>query len=167
MKQELHSMDYLVGRSIIQFTTSDPALLNVDAVVEEQDTHLLMGKTPVIRESVESFAVLVKKMEQGSPEKAGQVIVKLATPIRFIAIVYDIDQPSICHATNVAKAFDSIFKQCKQHQVNTLAMPLLGSSYGQLKNEDILELMQVALLKRQHQFPKKILIYNNIKMDLF
>jgi len=60
----LTQLDYIAGNTIIQFTETDPALLQVDAIVEEQDTCLLLGKSPIIMDTIESFPALVKKREQ-------------------------------------------------------------------------------------------------------
>lgn len=60
----LTQLDYITGNAIIQFTETDPTLLQVDAIVEEQDTNLILGKLPVIMDTIKSFPALVKKMEQ-------------------------------------------------------------------------------------------------------
>jgi hypothetical protein len=91
MVSALTQLDHIAGNTIIQFTETDPALLNVDAVVEEQDTNLILGKSPVILETIENFPTLVKKMEQQTQEIVGNVLVKQSIPIRFIAIVYDVE----------------------------------------------------------------------------
>jgi hypothetical protein len=89
-------LDYIAGNIIIRFTETDPALLQVDAVVEEQDTCLLLGKSPIIMDTIESFPALVKKMEQQIRESPGNVIVKQSIPRRMIAIVYDVEHTPIC-----------------------------------------------------------------------
>ena len=48
-------LDYIAGSTIIRFTETDPTLLRVDAVVEEQNTCLLLGKSPIIMDTIESF----------------------------------------------------------------------------------------------------------------
>ena len=45
-------LDYIAGSTIIRFTETDPALLQVDVVVEEQDTNLILGKSPVIMDTI-------------------------------------------------------------------------------------------------------------------
>ena len=95
MVSALTQLDHIAGNTIIQFTETDPALLNVDAVVEEQDTNLILGKSPVILETIENFPTLVKKMEQQTQEIVGNVLVKQSIPIRFIAIVYDVEHTPI------------------------------------------------------------------------
>jgi len=137
MGSTLTQLVHIAGNTIIQFTETDPALLNVDAVVEEQDTNLILGKSPVILDTIESFPAMVKKMEQQTCEKVGNVLVKQSIPIRFIAIVY-------------------------KHRIKTLAMPLLGTSYGKLEEENIIQLLQDSLIQNRQQTLKKIFIYRNL-----
>ncbi|MEO1924479.1 MAG: hypothetical protein ABGY08_00575, partial [Gammaproteobacteria bacterium] len=81
-------LDRIAGNTIIKFTNVDPALLNVDAVVEEQDTNLILDNSHVIINTIDSFPALVRKMEQQVLEIPGNVIVKNFSPKRFYAIIY-------------------------------------------------------------------------------
>lgn len=162
MRSTLTQLDHIAGNTIIQFTETDPALLKVDAVVEEQDTNLLLGKSPVIMDTIESFPALVKKMEQQSREKVGSVLVKQSIPKRFIAIVYDVEHTPIGKEIWIEEALKNILAQCDKFKIKTLAMPLLGTSYGKLGEESIIQLLQDSLIQHRKQTLKKILIYRNI-----
>ncbi len=152
-------LDRIAGKTIIQFTNIDPALLNVDAVVEEQDTNLVLGNTPVIMDIIESFPALVRKMEQQVLETPGNVIFKNSSPKRFIAVVYDVEETPICRETWIKKAMKNIFLYCDTYKIKVIAMPLLGTSYGKLDEEKILKLLQNLLFVNRQQYLKKILIY--------
>ena len=158
----LKQLDHIAGNTIIQFTETDPALLNVDAVVEEQDTNLILGKSPVILESIESFPALVKNMEQQPREIVGNVLVKQSIPKRFIAIVYDVEHTPIGMRIWIEEAIQNILALCVKHKIKILAMPLLGTSYGKLEEEIVIQLLQDILLQNRQQTLKKILIYRNI-----
>lgn len=162
MVSALTQLDHIAGNTIIQFTETDPALLNVDTVVEEQDTNLILGKSPVILETIENFPTLVKKMEQQTQEIVGNVLVKQSIPIRFIAIVYDVEHTPIGKKIWIEDAIQNILAQCDKYRIKTLAMPLLGTSYGKLKEESIIQLLQDSLIQNRQQTLKKILIYRNI-----
>jgi len=162
MGSTLTQLDHIAGNTIIQFTETDPALLNVDAVVEEQDTNLILGKSPVILDTIESFPALVKKMEQQTCEKVGNVLVKQSIPIRFIAIVYDVEHTPIGMTVWIEEAIRNILAQCGKHRIKTLAMPLLGTSYGKLEEEHIIKLLQESLIQNRQQTLKKIWIYQNL-----
>ena len=162
MGSTLTQLDHIAGNTIIQFTETDPALLNVDAVVEEQDTNLILGKSPIILETIENFPALVKRMEQQPREIVGNVLVKQSNPIRFIAIVYDVEHTPIGKKIWIEKAIQNILAQCDKYKIKTLAMPLLGTSYGKLEEESIIQLLQYSLIQNRQQTLKKILIYRNI-----
>jgi len=159
MANNIKALDRIAGQTIIQFTDIDPANLKVDAVVEEQDTNLLLGMAPVIMETIESFPALVDKMEQQVREMPGNIIVKQSKPKRLIAIVYDVEHTPICEESWVKEVLQKIFVQCYKHKINSLAMPLLGTTYGKLTDETIIDLLQYLLIKNRHHNPKKILIY--------
>lgn len=162
----LAQLDYIAGNTIIQFTETDPALLQVDAVVEEQDTCLLLGKLPVIMDTIESFPALVKKMEQQIRKTPGSVIVKQSVPKRMIAIVYDVEHTPICKESWIEEALQNILTQCEENKIKTLAMPLLGTSYGKLKEGVIMQLLQDSLIQCRQQHLKKIFIYQTLTSDL-
>ncbi len=109
--ETIPNLDWIAGNTIIQFTLTDPAMLVVDAVVEEQDTNFLLGKSPVILHSVESFPDMIKKMEQQTRELPGNLIVRAKSkPKRFIAIIYDVDHNPICTTDWIEEAFCDILK---------------------------------------------------------
>ena len=155
------NIDRIAGSTIIKFTECDPALLRVDALVEEQDTHLLLGKAPVIMDSITSFPQLVRKMEQQVAERPGTVIVHRTTmPKRFIAIVYDIDSKPICREVWLEEALKNILGHCRKLRIETLAMPLIGTSYGRLDEHTMITLLEKLLIEHRQDYPHKILIYN-------
>ncbi len=160
MPNDIKQLDRIAGNTIIQFTDVDPAILKIDAIVEEQDTNLLLGKAPVIMESVESFPALVKQMEQQVREIPGSLIVKKSKPNRFIAIVYDVDHSPICEELWINEVLQKIFLQCQDHNIKNIAMPLLGTTYGDLTDKTFIDLLQDLLIKNKYKNPKKIFIYN-------
>jgi hypothetical protein len=159
MLYKTRQLDRIAGNTIIQFTAVDPARLKVDAVVEEQDTNLLLGKAPVIMETVESFPALVEQMEQQIREKPGSVIVKESKPKRLIAIIYDVEHTPSGEAAGISEALLKIFEQCSKYKISVLAMPLLGTSYGKLTDDHIIQILQDILVKNRQKSPKKIFIY--------
>ena len=148
LEEKLTQLDWIAGKTHICFTSTDPALLSVDAIVEE------------LKYSVESLPALINRMESQQQQLPGDVIVKKTTsPKRFIAIVYDIDQSPICQWEWVELALHTVFEQCEQLRITTLAMPLPGHLYGKLDAEASMAELQNILRERRSAYPKKILIY--------
>lgn len=152
--------DYIAGNTIIRHTEIDPALLDVAAIVEEQDTNLLLGRSPVIMETVESLPALLLRMEKQMVETPGSVIVKHASPKRFLAIIYDIDSSPICQESWIEQALTTIIEHCEKSRFETLAMPLLGTSYGPLQQDTAIHILQNLLIRLRPKYPKHILIYH-------
>ena len=101
-------------------------------------------------------------MEQQPREIVGNVLVKQSIPKRFIAIVYDVEHTPIGMKIWIEEAIQNILAQCDKHKIKILAMPLLGTSYGKLEEEIVIQLLQDSLLQNRQQTLKKILIYRNI-----
>ena len=101
-------------------------------------------------------------MEQQIHETPGNVIVKQSIPKRLVAIIYDVEHTPICEESWIEEALKNILMQCDKYKVKTLAMPLLGTSYGKLKEETTMQLLQDSLIQNRKQTLKKILIYKNI-----
>ena len=114
----------------------------------------------MISNVVTGFPQLVKKMQHQVPEIPGTVIVKKTRPARFIAIVYDIDNATICRQEWLETALKNIFTQCWKYKITTLAMPLLGTSYGRIDAPMMLNILEQSLFINQQEFPRKILIYS-------
>lgn len=152
-------LDRIAGNTIIQFTDIDPALLKVDAIVEEQDTDLLLGKSPVVMNTIESFSSLVNKMERQVREIPGSVIIKATKPKRFIAIVYDIESDPICKIIWLKTVLNTILADCEQYRIKTLAMPLLGTSFGNLEGDSVIALLHELFVEKRSNHLKKVIIY--------
>jgi len=128
----------------------------VDAFVEEQDTCLMLGTEAVMRDTREGYPLLVKKMIGQKPRAMSEVIVTGDRPLRLTAIVYDIDQKTICREDWISDALKNIFNLCRQHKVRFLAMPLLGTLHGKIGKEQFLDLLKSALSGCNSVYPEKI-----------
>lgn len=159
MHSNLAELDHIAGNTIIRFVEDDPATLEVDAVVEEQDTHRLLGQSPVVKVTIESFPALISKMEEQTPEVPGNIIVKLAHPMLLIAIVYDVEQIPIVQEEWIEKAFNNILSLCEKNKISSLAMPLLGSAHSGIQKQRTFEILQDTLLNYRTRYPRKILVY--------
>ena len=159
MDTNLAHLDHIAGNTIIRFVEDDPATLDVDAVVEEQDTHRLLGQSPVVKVTIESFPALITKMEEQVPEEPGNIIVKLAQPMLLIAIVYDVEKNPIVQEEWIEKAFQNILVLCEKKKIRTLAMPLLGSAHSGIHQEKTFEILQNTLMNNRTGYPGKILVY--------
>ena len=142
----------------IELVIAPPELspFKFDAIVEEQDTNLLLGVAPQISEPYESYDKLVSQMITQQPRLPGEVVVKGNHPVRFLAVVHDLELEPIWKEEWIANALGLIFKESVHNRIKTVAMPVLGSIYGSLDYEIFIELFRSALPSGNITYPEKI-----------
>ena len=149
---------YTTTIGTIEITVAPPEQppWNVDVIVEEQDTSLLLGGTHMIRDTEESYAALIGKMQNQTPHVPGQVIVRHTTPLRFIAIVYEIGRQSWYRQEWIVTALENIFHAMETYQAGNIALPLLGVTHGRLLSAEFMELLCPVLPAVRASHPEKI-----------
>ncbi|MDQ3775738.1 MAG: hypothetical protein M3461_16005 [Pseudomonadota bacterium] len=83
---------------------------DVDAVVLEEDTALILSNNVVIRETKEHAIRLMTDLFEYKEKAPGSVVVKGANPYRFFAIVHDFDKDPSCRKEWVESALHSVLK---------------------------------------------------------
>lgn len=129
-----------------------------DALVEEQDTCLLLGTAPVIHAPIETYRRLVSEMQDQKPLAPGEVLVRDRIPLQFIAIVYDIGQKPVCREEWITLALKTILELCVKHRIESLAMPPLGCAHGRIEVGAFMKILESALSGHQTNFPETIWI---------
>ena len=149
---------YITTIGSIEITVAPPEYppFEIDAIVEEQDTSLILGVEPEIRYPGESYDSLVNHMYVQQPRSPGEIIVKKSCPLRFCAIVHDIEQKPTWKEEWVATALKKLLYEIGKYQVKTVVMPLLGTVYGSMSDESFIKLLCVALRTVQPGYPEKI-----------
>ena len=149
---------YTTSVGPIEITVAPPGHppWNVDVIVEEQDTHLLLGETASIRDTAEGYAALIGKMQTQTPLSPGQVLVTHSIPRRFIAIVYDIGRRPMYRPEWIATALTQLLHEMEMHHTRNIAMPLLGVTHGHYPDTDFMELLCAKVPGVQAGYPEKI-----------
>ena len=142
----------------IEITVAPPGYppWTIDAIIEEQDTNLLLGDTNVIRDTGESYDALVGKMNIQAPLVPGQVLVKYTRPGKLIAIVYDIGKNPAYREEWITTALVKLFEEMEAHRIRNIAMPLLGVTHGRYPHMDFLELLCSMMTGARAACPEKI-----------
>lgn len=130
----------------------------VDAIVDEQDTNLLLDTIPVIQDTRESYRSLVKKMNRRKPLLTGQIIIKNTIPARLIAIFYDFEQIPVCSEAVLTTVINNLLDKLNRHKLKSVAMPLLGSTHGKIAEQVFIKLLQESLLNKNPAYPEKIVL---------
>lgn len=135
-----------VGDIEIAIATMHFPPFDINAVVEEQDTSLVLGETDEIRDPGEKPAwYLANLAEAQSLLSPGHVIIRDTHPLRLQAIVHDLDQEPICRETWIILALQQIMDITEKRKIQALQMPLLGTRYGGIEIRQFLDLLLVKI----------------------
>jgi hypothetical protein len=117
----------------------------VGAVVEEEDTYLVLSAEPEVREPASARLRVFHDAYSASPAEPGGVVVRDGAPIRLLAVVHDLSLEPSWREEWVAKALAAVFAEATRRRVRTLALPPLGRVRGLLSRERFVSLLGSAL----------------------
>ena len=120
---------------------------DVEAVAYEEDTWLIMSADPKVCEPEEHPIRLMTDLINTEPIPVGSVLVKGRSPLRFLAVVHDVDQEPTWKESWIEKALQGIFKEAEDRQLKSLAVPMLGTRHGRLQPTRFIYLLDRALKK--------------------
>ena len=131
------------------------APFDIDAVVEEQDTALILSESGNITTSDNKPAwFLANKLESQSLLKSGSVIKRDGETLRLLAIVHDLDVEPSWSSEWIEQALDNIFKVSAIEGISSLQLPVLGAQYGRFSMQEFLQLFVIAINKAQGKLKK-------------
>jgi hypothetical protein len=119
------------------------------AMVQEQDTLLILGEQSEITDPGKPAWYLANFLERSPAHVPGSVVVRGQAPVQLLAIVHDVDQEPTCTAATVQQAIHALFQVVQDKNISSLALPLLGTVHGRLTVQESLQLLHVALLANQ------------------
>lgn len=134
------------------------APFQVDAIAEEQDTGLVLEPTDIIHDYGDKNPLwyLANTQALQKTYKAGDIIIKSSSPVRILTIVHDLDYSPSWRSEWIAIALENIFIFVNEKKFSSLALPILGSQFGQFKHKDFISLLLSILEKKQGHYPEYI-----------
>ena len=117
----------------------------VQAVAVEEDTWLIVSAAPVIAQPETHPIRLMTDLMNTEKEKVGTVKVKEGHPLRFLAIVHDVDSEPTWREEWVQSALVQVLREAEKRRLNAIAVPLLGTRHGRLQAGRFAELLSTAL----------------------
>ena len=115
----------------IAISPSQFAPFTVQAVVEEQDTALILGNTDIINDAGNKPAwYLANTLESQPLLTPGQVIIRDTQPLRLQAIIHDLDAEPTCNELWIFQAIQQIFDIAETRNLDAIQMPILGTRYS-------------------------------------
>ncbi len=118
---------------------------HVEALAFEEDTWLILSADPKFYEPEEHPIRLMTELIEAQPEPVGSVLVKGHSPIRFLAVVHDVDQEPTWREEWVESALNEIFKKAEQRRLRSIGLPMLGTLHGRLDKQRFVVLLARAL----------------------
>lgn len=122
---------------------------DIDALVIEQDTSLVLDFSDEIRYSRESLKSLTERiLSRGEPEQ-GTVLELGTAPPQLLAIVHDLDNEPTWTEDLVSKSMKRVLQISARRKLRNIAMPLLGTVHGKLPTVRARELLDAAVSEVQ------------------
>jgi hypothetical protein len=118
-----------------------------DAMVFEEDTWLVMSASPATCEPDVHPIRLMTDVMNAEPEPVGSVVVKKGNPLRFLAIVHDVNHEPTWTETWIEAALRHVFQEAEQRKISSMGLPLLGTKHGRLDKIRFVVLL-AGVLKR-------------------
>ncbi|MCP4693893.1 MAG: hypothetical protein GY859_38010 [Desulfobacterales bacterium] len=135
----------LAGPVRIVASPEESRPFEVDAVVVEEDTWLVISSDPKTTGPSEHPIRLMTEMIETRPEPPGSVLTKEGRPLRFLAVVYDVDQDPICREEWIASALAGIIRESERRGLAAVGLPPLGFRHAKFKKRRFVSLLWRAL----------------------
>lgn len=157
-----HPKSQMLGIRVVASSEDIPPFA-IDAMVVEEDTHLVMSADPILKESKESPRSVRKEAEETDPKDPGTVVVKGSNPLRFYAVIHDLSEEPSWREKWISDALGNIFREAESRKVRAIRLPQLGTVHGGLDEFRFTELFKEACQRASFQHLKAIWV--NVKHD--
>ncbi|MCK5649373.1 MAG: hypothetical protein KAI22_10885 [Gammaproteobacteria bacterium] len=142
----------------IHIAPEDQPPFPVIALVQEQDTSLVLEPDDELRDPGDDKPLWYdsNKPELLATHQPGDVLIKSFNPIRFLAIVHDLDQTPSWKAEWIEMALSKVFEITDSKSLSALAIPVLGGQFGRFKLEEFIAIFMDALKKQNFEHTLRI-----------
>lgn len=125
----------------------------VGAVIEEQDTALILDDSSEIRDPGEKPPwFYANKLDQQVLLDPGQVITRDTQPLRLQAIIHDLESDPVCNELWIFQALQEAMDIAEQRSISALQTPLLGFKFGKFPAQQFFAVL-LEILSRQRPAP--------------
>ncbi len=107
---------------------------DVEGLAFEEDTWLVMSAEPKASEPQEHPIRLMTSLIEAKPERLGSVLIQGNHPLRFLAVVHDVNQEPTWKEEWIESALREILRKAEQRKLQAIGLPLLGTLHGRLEN---------------------------------
>lgn len=128
----------------------------VDAMAFEEDTWLVMSADPKVCEPEKHPIRLMTDLIEAQPEPVGSVLVKGKNPLRFLAIVHDLNLDPTWREKWIESALEKIFYKAEQLGLKAIGLQLLGTLHGRLDKKRFIDLLGHAIFQASLKHLKRL-----------
>jgi len=139
------SCEISLGSVRIVVAPEDAPPYRVDAIAAEEDTFLVLSSDVEVVQPREHPIRVTNRAFTTNPAKPGSVVVSGNNPIRLLAIVHDLSREPSWREEWVASALREILLEVDRRNLQSLALPLLGTLHGSLEKRRFVSLLELAL----------------------
>ncbi len=120
---------------------------DVDAIAYEEDTFLIMSADTEIVDPGKNIMTLMTNLIEIEPEPLGSVKIISGNPIKFLAIIHDVDREPTWEEEWIENSLREIFLEIEKRKLSSFALPLLGTLYGNIEIEGFLTILKRIIEK--------------------
>lgn len=117
----------------------------LDAVVEEEDTYLVLSAEPRLEPTGGSLDGALDLVRRAHPLPPGSVALRRGKPKRLLAVVHDLSCTPTWREDWVTQALGGVLRIAHRLQLRSLSLPPLGAVHGRLDPERFVSLLADAL----------------------
>ena len=135
---------FLGSIRIVAASTKAPPF-DVDAFVFEEDTFLVLSADTQVRDPKVPLTRIMTRLIDTKPAIPGTVLVKGRRPLRFLAIVHDLNQEPSWKEEWIMDALYGVFQAAESRRLQAVALQMLGAVHGSLKKRRFAFLLRTAI----------------------
>lgn len=132
------------------------APFSVQALVEEEDTHRVLGAYHEFYKITQTTKKLVTEMLNEQPDKPGCVLLTGKYPKRLLAIVHDLEQDPSWRVEWVDSALQELFRIVGREGFHSIGIPILGGVHGRISPTRFIKLLRDNLDQWQPECLERI-----------
>jgi len=140
-----------VGRMRVTAAPKDAPPFPVEAIVFEEDTFLVMSADPTPKDPKVPMVRIMTSLIETPPREPGSLVLQGRSPLRMLAIVHDFNQDPSWKEEWISRVLTKVFEEAESMNLQSLALPLLGTVYGSLEKRRFIELLVHTLQETGHK----------------
>lgn len=136
-----------IGRLRLAAAPETAPPFEVEAVVEEEDTHLVLSAPVALPEDPEHPIRLMTALLEEHGEEPGSVIARKGRPLRLLAVVHDLSAEPTWREDWVETTLENVLCETGRRRICSLALPCLATRHGRLEPQRFVVLLRQALVR--------------------